>query len=176
MSRDRARTWSADGPRMTTSIDPSSSGGVRARPSAAPAARESRRGVVLRAVVTALLALASAPVASAQTSAAPPAPTGTTPSTLPQGPFDGLALSETQRARIQKSTADTRAATQAILRRQRPPAPPPSADQRRLREIVDGHNAAVRAVLTPGQRERLDANMALLRAARLSAPAPESRP
>lgn len=87
------------------------------------------------------------------------------PPTAPQSanPFDGLVLTNTQKATLRRLTAESRAASAVIVQRQSPGTPLSAADRAAFREIAERHNAGVRAALAPVQRDRLDANVRALR-------------
>jgi Spy/CpxP family protein refolding chaperone len=78
--------------------------------------------------------------------------------------FEGLNLTDAQHAQMRIITERSRAARLAILTRQVGRQPLSTADRDELRRIGEAHNAAVRALLTPAQQTRLDANLGVLRA------------
>jgi hypothetical protein len=87
--------------------------------------------------------------------------------TMPPGfsPFEGLTLTEAQHAQLKRLNEATKAARRALLDKQRNKTTPLSAaDAAELQRTAVTHNEAVRAILTPQQRVRLDANLETLRA------------
>jgi Spy/CpxP family protein refolding chaperone len=75
------------------------------------------------------------------------------------GPFDGIALSDAQRAALRGLSERTRAARAAILRRQAQRGRLSPADRNALMQLAAAHDAAIRDVLSPTQRDQLTANV-----------------
>ena len=79
-------------------------------------------------------------------------------------PFEGLSLTPSQHTQMRALTARTRAARTLILARQHSTKAPSDSDRAELLRLAEAHNVGVRAILSTAQRQRLDANLKLLRA------------
>jgi hypothetical protein len=72
----------------------------------------------------------------------------------------GITLDSAQRVKARQQSERTRTAWSDIMRRQVRGTPMSAADRAALKQLVDAHTAANRAILTPAQRARYDANRA----------------
>jgi Spy/CpxP family protein refolding chaperone len=77
----------------------------------------------------------------------------------PVSPFDGIELTVEQRAKLRAIASVSRTEDGATSRRPHAAEPLAEAQRASLQRIAERHNAAVRAVLTPAQLARLDANL-----------------
>ena len=92
----------------------------------------------------------------------------------PEAVFAGVSVEPAKREQAKALVAKSRAAFQAILARQTPGKVMSTEDRAALKQIGEEHNTAYRALLTEAQRQRLDANLAALRPAKSTTPAPVS--
>ena len=114
------------------------------------------RNIFLLALAATLLA-----VAGPRHSAAAQAPTVTAgASVADSSPFAGLSLTAEQRARLKALSLATQASRRAILQRQVNGTALSAPDRAELSRLARAHNAAVQAILTPGQRNGLEASVA----------------
>ena len=116
-----------------------------------------RHALALLAAVT-----LAAPAALAQQAAAPPSARAAGPRRGPSAAvlLAGISLDSTQRAKARQQSERTRAAWTEIMQRQVRGTPMSAADRAALKQLVETHTAANRALLTPAQRARYDANRA----------------
>lgn len=74
-------------------------------------------------------------------------------------PFEGIALTDAQRAALRLATERTRAARAAILRRQPQRGRLSTEDRDALAKLAEAHNAAIENALSAAQRDQLTANV-----------------
>lgn len=116
--------------------------------------RRSRRPWSTIAASLLLLGLPATGSASAQAPTSPPPA-----SAAPTSPIDGVTLTAMQRSKLRALTAETRERQRAILGGKQRGEPPTAAERQELTRIALAHNAALRVVLTPAQRDRFDGNV-----------------
>ena len=120
----------------------------------------------IRLVVAGAALCAGASVASAQ--GTPPA--GAPPQGGPQGQgmrggrgsqilFEGITLTDSQKAQVDSIGAKYRAERQKMMPNGMGGGPPDDATRAKMMEMMDKQNAELRAILTPDQQKLFDANV-----------------
>jgi hypothetical protein len=86
-------------------------------------------------------------------------PVRVSPADIGPGLYDGVVFTAAQLAAINAAAAAAQAKVEPIMRKLPPGILPAGADRTALDLITQEHNAAIRALLTPEQRARVDANI-----------------
>lgn len=128
--------------------------------------RSRRTGLL--ALATAVLAAAPAALRAQQPDAPPPPPAGQPPMGGMRGPggrggmmlFEGITLSDAQKAKIDSIQSAGRARMQGMMQ---PGSPPDSAARATMRQEREAQQTAMRNVLTADQQKTYDANVAKMR-------------